>query len=88
MEKEWIAPAEFTDAENKLVEEFIEVFRCPPLIAKLLLRAGHDSAQQVEDFFASQLSHLHDPMLFGDMDKRSRIVQALENKENYVFMGL
>ncbi|MCB5229507.1 MAG: single-stranded-DNA-specific exonuclease RecJ [Candidatus Cloacimonetes bacterium] len=88
MEKEWIAPAEFTDAENKLVEEFIEVFRCPPLIAKLLLRAGHDSAQQVEDFFASQLSHLHDPMLFEDMDKAvTRIVQALENKEKICIYG-
>ncbi|NLO11521.1 MAG: single-stranded-DNA-specific exonuclease RecJ [Candidatus Cloacimonetes bacterium] len=88
MEKEWIAPAEFTDAENKLVEEFIEVFRCPPLIAKLLLRAGHDSAQQVEDFFASQLSHLHDHMLFEDMDKAvTRIVQALENKEKICIYG-
>jgi len=57
-------------------------------IARLLLRKGFHSAEEVENFLRPRLSSLSDPFLLPQMDAAvSRILAALDRHERIVLFG-
>lgn len=59
-----------------------------PVIARLLLSRGIDTAEKARKFFRPQLTDLHDPFLFRDMDKAvERLNEALGRKERILVYG-
>jgi single-stranded-DNA-specific exonuclease len=65
--------------ENK---ENVNLPEYPELIGKLLGLRGITTAQDAEEFLNPDYNKLHDPFLFGDMQKaKERIERAIEAKE-------
>jgi len=59
-----------------------------PLTAQLLLNRGMKTPPQVREFLEGNLSQLHSPQLFEDMDKAiQRIRQALQRREKILIYG-
>lgn len=57
-------------------------------LAKLLVQRGIDSKQKADAFFHPDLSDLHDPFLYPDMEKAvNRIEKAVGNKERILIYG-
>ncbi|MFC3932142.1 single-stranded-DNA-specific exonuclease RecJ [Streptococcus dentapri] len=56
--------------------------------AKILFERGIDNQEKLAAFLSADLSQLHDPYLFHDMDKAVvRIRQAIENNESILIYG-
>ncbi len=59
-----------------------------PVVARLLLQRGIDTAEQAEAFFHPERSALHDPFLFKHMEAGvERVIRALHNKELIYIFG-
>jgi single-stranded-DNA-specific exonuclease len=57
-------------------------------IARLLLRKGFASAEEIENFLRPRLSSLRDPFSLPQMDKAvARILEALDRRERIVLFG-
>jgi single-stranded-DNA-specific exonuclease len=57
-------------------------------IARLLMRKGFSSAEEVETFLRPRLRSLSDPFLLGNMESAvARILAALDRKERIVLFG-
>ncbi|MCL4706288.1 single-stranded-DNA-specific exonuclease RecJ [bacterium] len=60
----------------------------PPIIARVLLNRGIDSAAYARNFFRTDLERLHDPFLMADMKPAvRRIASALEQNEKMLIYG-
>ena len=60
----------------------------PPLQAQLLHNRGVTTPDEVEEFLAPRIEHLHDPFLFADMERAvARIVRALRAGETIAVYG-
>lgn len=60
----------------------------PPIIARVLLNRGIDSADHARKFFRTDLERLHDPLLMADMAPAvRRIASALEQNEKMLIYG-
>ena len=87
MNYEWsyIPPSE---AEQQLAQEMAAELRISPVLAHVLIRRGIKDATEAHKFFRPQLTDLHDPFLFQDMQKAvSRLNEALGRKERILVYG-
>lgn len=84
-EKRWTLK-EVRNAEA--VSQLSEALQISPLLARLLVLRGVDTAERAKLFFRPQLSDLHDPFLMPGMDEAVRRIQkALANKEKILVYG-
>ena len=87
MNYEWsyIPPSE---AELNLAGEMAEELRISPVVARVLISRGINNVQDARRFFRPQLTDLHDPFLFQDMQKAvNRLNEALGRKERILVYG-
>ena len=72
------------DNKTRLADELL----IDPYLAKLLVQRGIDTKEKAFDFFNPDLSNLHDPFLYPDMDLAvKRIEKAIGNKERILIYG-
>ena len=77
-----------SDAELQLAGEMAEELRISPVVARVLISRGINSVQEARRFFRPQLTDLHDPFLFQDMQKAvNRLNEALGRKERILVYG-
>ena len=77
-----------SDAEQQLAEKMAEELKISPVLARVLIGRGIDSVQEARHFFRPQLTELHDPFLFKDMQKAvNRLNEALGHKERILVYG-
>ena len=77
-----------SDAELKLAGEMAEELKISPVLARVLIGRGIGSVQEARKFFRPQLTDLHDPFLFQDMQKAvNRLNEALGRKERILVYG-
>ena len=88
MQKRWEIAEELTAAEKETQQRIIEEIKCPEMIAEMLVRRGLDNQTDINLFFHPDLSNIHDPFLFKDMDKATdRIRKAINNQEKITIYG-
>jgi len=59
-----------------------------PIVAQLLINRGVSTPLEAEEFLSADLSRLHDPFLFKDMDKTvARILKARDQREKVLIFG-
>jgi single-stranded-DNA-specific exonuclease len=88
MDKKWMIPPGLDVEESSQIDSLISTLKVPKLIAELLFRRGLRNQQEIEDFFHPDLSQLHDPFLFQDMEKAvERVIRAINNKEAITIYG-
>lgn len=74
--------------EREKVDQLARELQVEEPIASLLVQRGIENFEQAKKFFRPSLSDLHDPFLMKDMDRAvSRILEALERKENMLIFG-
>ena len=65
-----------------------EELRISPVVARVLISRGINNVQDARRFFRPQLTDLHDPFLFQDMQKAvNRLNEALGRKERILVYG-
>ena len=87
MNYEWsyIPPSE---AEQQLAQEMAAELKISPVLAHVLIRRGIKDTTEARKFFRPQLTDLHDPFLFQDMQKAvGRLNEALGRKERILVYG-
>jgi single-stranded-DNA-specific exonuclease len=73
-----------TEAANALSRET----GMSPILCRLLIERGINSAAEVKRFFSPRLNELHDPFLMKDMDRAvERLNQAMGRKERILVYG-
>ena len=87
MNYEWsYIPA--SEAESKLAADMAAELKISPVLARVLMKRGITSVQEARKFFRPQLTDLHDPFLFLDMQKAvDRLNEALGSKERILVYG-
>ena len=77
-----------TDETLRQARQMAEELRVSPVVARVLMARGIDSVQEARRFFRPQLTDLHDPFLFQDMQKAvDRLNLALGRKERILVYG-
>jgi single-stranded-DNA-specific exonuclease len=77
-----------SEAETKLAGEMAAELKISPVLARVLIKRGVESVQDARKFFRPQLTDLHDPFLFQDMQKAvDRLNEALGRKERILVYG-
>ncbi|MBQ8937715.1 MAG: single-stranded-DNA-specific exonuclease RecJ [Bacteroidaceae bacterium] len=72
------------DAAEALANET----RVSPVLCRMLVNRGIDTAEAVRKFFRPQLHDLHDPFLMNGMDRAvERLNQAMGNRERIMIYG-
>ncbi|MFM7309340.1 MAG: single-stranded-DNA-specific exonuclease RecJ, partial [Flavobacteriales bacterium] len=85
VEKRWI-PKNIADPDE--VSALRNEVNLSETTARLLVRLGLKSQQDVVQFFNPQLDQLHDPFLMRDMDKAvNRVIEALHSKQKIMVYG-
>lgn len=88
MEKRWDTPIPLDNGALEQVKAVSQEFKCPLLIAELLYRKGFQTMDVIQEFFHPDLSKLHDPYLFDQMDRAvQRILKAIRDKEKIIIYG-
>jgi single-stranded-DNA-specific exonuclease len=78
--------AEEPDPEQ--VKGLCEELSISPIVARIMLNRGIETAEQGRVFLRPKMGDLHDPFAFGDMEKAvERVVQALKKKESIMIFG-
>ena len=71
-----------SEDELVLAGEMAAELKISPVLARVLIARGIDNVQDARKFFRPQLTDLHDPFLFQDMQKAvNRLNEALGRKE-------
>src|SRR3989338_5868586 len=84
MQKAW----EIDSLDDKACEVLCKAIGISPVLAHLLIKRGVKSPEEARNFLSCDLSSLHDPFLFKDMEKAvRRIVSAIEDKERVLIYG-
>ncbi|MCD8265626.1 MAG: DHH family phosphoesterase, partial [Prevotellaceae bacterium] len=87
MNYRWNLPESNTEEEEK-AGELAKALGMSPVLCRLLLRRGITDTQEARRFFHPQLSELHDPFLFKDMDTAvARLNEAIGRKERILVYG-
>ncbi len=77
-----------SEADLALAGEMAAELRISPVLARVLVNRGIDSVVEARKFFRPQLTDLHDPFLFQDMQKAvNRLNEALGRKERILVYG-
>ena len=88
MHKRWEISEPLTLIQIELMNSIATHFKCPEMIAEMLIRKGIADFDAISRFFQSDLKDAHDPFLFEDMEKAvNRIIQAIENQEFITIYG-
>lgn len=84
MRKKW----EYKDINEEKINEFVNKFNIPYLLAKVIANREFDNYEQIEKYLKTDLSNLYDPYLIKDMDIAvERVVKAINNKEKILVYG-
>jgi len=87
MTKRWCIKVQ-TEEEARTQEALADELNLNPIICKLLVQRGINSALEAKKFFKPNLSELHDPFLMPDMHKAvKRLNKALGNNEKILIYG-
>lgn len=77
-----------SDAELRLASEMATELKISPVLARVLIGRGILGVTDARKFFRPQLTDLHDPFLFQDMQKAvNRLNEALGRKERILVYG-
>ncbi|WP_026693805.1 single-stranded-DNA-specific exonuclease RecJ [Peribacillus kribbensis] len=77
-----------SETDSEKVNELVSSLHITPLVARLLVNRGLETADSARSFLAAAEEPFHDPFLFDDMQKAvDRIRQAIENKEKILIFG-
>ena len=77
-----------TDEETETAKELSKQIGISPILSRLLIKRGIQTAEEAKLFFRPQLNKLHDPFLMKDMDKAvERLNQAMGRKERILVYG-
>ena len=77
-----------SEDELVLAGEMAAELKISPVLARVLIARGIDNVQDARKFFRPQLTDLHDPFLFQDMQKAvNRLNEALGRKERILVYG-
>ena len=77
-----------THEQTETAKELSKELGISPILCKLLLERGIDSATEAKRFFRPQLHELHDPFLMNDMDIAvDRLNAAMGKKERILVYG-
>jgi len=88
MGKRWKIAEPLTEEEQELQNRIIEQFKCPSVIASLLVQRGINQIDKINSFFEPTLDEAYDPFLLKDMDKGvSRVIRALKAREKITIYG-
>ena len=88
MGKRWKIAELLTEEQQAQKLAIIQHFKCPAVIAGLLVQRGLTDIPTIETFFEPSLDQTHDPFLFRDMEKGvNRIVEAINNEEQISIYG-
>jgi single-stranded-DNA-specific exonuclease len=88
MKKKWKYADKLTPDEIKLSKKIVQEYKCPVIIAELLIKKGNKDADEIRSFFEPKLCNTHNPFIFKDMKKAVlRIIQAIENNEKIIIFG-
>ena len=84
MQKEW----KIYNPNPKLQADLSDALDVHPIIGQLLINRDITDIGEAKDFLSADLSGLHDPFLFKNMEKAvERINQAKEDKERVLVVG-
>lgn len=84
MQKAW----EIDSPDEKAVAGLLKAPGISPVLARLLIKRNVRDPEEARKFLSCDLSSLHDPFLFRDMDKAvGRIRSAIANKERILIYG-
>ena len=85
MEKRWVLKQK---GDDQLVTSLAKALGVEKALAELLVQRGVTDFNQAKSFFRPDLSQLHDPFLFPDMQKAvNRIAAAKDNGEKILIYG-
>ena len=83
-ETDWILKT----VDEDCVTEIAELFKLPPIIARVMSLRGINSKIDSKDFFHPDINQLHDPFLMADMDKAvERILSVFLDKQTILIFG-
>ena len=84
MQKAW----EIDSLDDKGCEALSKALGISPVLAHLLIKRGVKSPGEARNFLSCDISSLHDPFLFREMEKvTGRIKSAIDNKEKILIYG-
>lgn len=70
------------------ITDLAKVTRLEPIIVKILVARGYQTAEEINHFLATDQSIVHDPFLLHDMQKAvERIMTAIEANEKILIYG-
>ena len=76
------------EPDPKRIRGLCEELSISPIIARIMLNRGIETAEQGRVFLRPHMGDLHDPFAFQDMERAvERIVQALKKKESMMIFG-
>ncbi|MFP4681872.1 MAG: single-stranded-DNA-specific exonuclease RecJ [Chitinispirillaceae bacterium] len=76
------------EIDTQIADHLAKELNVPQAVATILTGRKLTSFDECKRFFRPQLSHLHDPFLFRDMEKAvRRTKQAIDSKEKIVIYG-
>ncbi|HOJ37353.1 MAG TPA: single-stranded-DNA-specific exonuclease RecJ [Ignavibacteriales bacterium] len=85
MNKKWIINNNY---DKVLVNTFIDVFRLPYTISKILVQRGLKDVQQVKKFFNPDLNNLYDPFELNGMSTAvNLIIETITNNKKILIYG-
>ncbi|MBW6516095.1 MAG: single-stranded-DNA-specific exonuclease RecJ [Candidatus Cloacimonetes bacterium] len=88
MGKRWKTTEPLTEEQKAQKLAIIQHFKCPSVIAGLLVQRGMTDIEIIETFFEPSLDNTYDPKLFNDMGKAvSRVIKAINDKEQITIYG-
>lgn len=75
-------------APPAVVNQLANALRVAPIIARVMINRGIETADAARAFFKTDLENLHDPFLMADMEVAvKRLLCAMENNENVLIYG-
>ncbi len=88
MGKRWKLAEPLTEEQQAQKLAITQHFKCPPVIAGLLVQRGMTDIETIQTFFEPSLEQTYDPFLIKDMEKAvDRVITALNNQERITIYG-
>ena len=85
MEFRWTLKPQVSQEE---IEKLSKAINVNPVLAEILIQRNITTFDDAKQFFRPQLSDLHDPFLFPDMQKAvDRLIFAIENNQKILIYG-